>query len=318
MASEPSIFDVIPGGKGTVAIFFILLLAGGVLASAYHEVPTGYVGVEKEWEATTGVVHDSGQAWTVPFRDEIQLVEVRPRTYTMAKKTGEGKKHTDDSITVPTQNGVEVNVDVTVRYMVRSDRATQFVEDWNTIPQAEQRLIRPTVRSALRDEGGAIQTSEIYTKKGRQALQKAARNQLDKQTSDTIVIQSVQIRAVRLPNSYQQAVKKKEIEKQEVQAKEYELQKARADKKKSIIQQEAKAEQELIEARADARAKQIRANATAKANRKIAASLTDELLKKEYYEALDRTDTVYFTNGQSPLLHKSIDGDSNSTAEGSS
>jgi regulator of protease activity HflC (stomatin/prohibitin superfamily) len=230
----------------------------------------------------------------------------------MSAVGGEGKKSGDDSVSVPTQDGVTVNVDVTVRYRVDADRAAQFVSDWNTVEQAEMRLIRPTVRSELRNEGGGIPTSDIYTEDGRELLRSAVHEALvDEFETAALVLEAVQIREVHLPDSYARSVEEKEIKKQEAQQEAYEVDKAEEAKKRRVVEAEAAAEEKRLDAQAEANATRIRAEAQAEANRKIAASINNELINYEFVKSLSEGDEVYwFGNGggqQQPFIVQSTD-----------
>lgn len=247
------------GVLAAVLVFFSLI--GGALA--YKQVPEGHEGVTKEWGAVTGQTLDPGAHWKIPVAQGVQNVEVRPRTYTMSDTEGEGKKSgRADAITVQTINGTSVDVDVTVRYHINPDRANVFVSEWNNEEQMEQRLIRPTVRSQMRDEAAAIQTTEIYTAEGRERLAAAARAALSDQfDGQPIVLEAVQVREVDLPQAYDDALDAKEIAKQRVQQEQYKVQQAKQRKRQRIVEAEARAESKLIEANAEAEAVSIRAQA---------------------------------------------------------
>lgn len=213
--------------------------------AAWNQVPEGHVAVEKEWDAVNGQVHNPGQEWTVPLKQDLQYVETRPRTYTMSDTAGEGNEASRaDAIEAPTNDGVMVRIDVTVRYNVEAENADEFVKEWNNEEQAEQRLIRPAVRSSLRDEAAGISTDRIYTDEGRAALAEAAREALeDELEGEAMHLQAVQVRNVNLPDDYDQMLTEKEVAKQEVQREEHLVEKAEKEKERKIIEAEAEAEQ---------------------------------------------------------------------------
>lgn len=263
----------------TVALLVLLSLIA--VPFAYKGVNEGHVGVHKEWGAVTGKTLAPGAHLKMPIRDGVQNVEIRPRTYTMSHTSGEGKKaNRDDSIRVTTINGTDVDVDVTIRYRVNAERADEFVTEWNNENQLEKRLIRPTVRSTGRDVAAGITTSDIYTQMGREALERAIREDLRAEMGDEpVVLEAVQVRDVKLPNSYQRQLNAKESAKVQIEKKEYQIQSARKDKQRKLIEAEAEAE----------------------ANRIVGESLTDEVLADRYIKSLDRTDTVYIPVGEDGL-----------------
>ncbi|RLM37017.1 prohibitin family protein [Haloarcula sp. Atlit-120R] len=252
-----------------VALAVVTALFGG-----YHQVPEGHVGVQKSFGAVTGAELQPGAHIIVPVKDTVQDVEIRPRTYTMANTEGEGDRAAQsDAVTVQTINGTTVDIDITVRYKVDEADASGFVIQWRTVEQAEERLIRPSVRSQLRDEAAGIQTSEIYTSSGRERLGEAAQQKLKSAfEGEALVLEEVQVRDVDLPDSYDQALNDKEIAKQRVEEKKFEIQQAEREK-----------ERQEIRAEADARVIEIRGEA-----------LRDNpvVLKQQYVQSIDDSDKI--------------------------
>jgi len=257
-----------------------LALIGGVLA--YEQVPEGQEGVTLEWGAVTGETLAPGAHWKIPVMQDVQPVEVRPRTYTMSQTRGEGDKSRADAITVKTVNGSSVQVDVTIRYRIDADQADTFVRDWNNERQMERRLIRPTIRSDLRDEASDIQTSDIYTQGGRTALQETARESLREEFGgEPIVLEEVQIRNIDLPDSIDAALDRKEEAKQQVQIEQ-----------ERIKQERARAEQQRVQAQAEADVIRIRGNAL---------DNNSVVLQARLIEAYDEG-TVFVTGGSQQLI----------------
>jgi regulator of protease activity HflC (stomatin/prohibitin superfamily) len=276
-----------------------LLVVLGLLLGGYHQVPEGHVGVQKSFGAVTGDELAPGAHLIVPVKDSVQDVEIRPRTYTMANTRGEGDRAgRADAVTVQTVNGTTVEIDITVRYRVEQSNPSRFVTEWRTVEQAEQRLIRPSIRSRLRDEAVGIQTSEIYTSDGRERLGTAAQEKLESAfESEALVLEEVQVRDVDLPSSYDEALNEKEIAKQRVQKKEFEIQQARKDK-----------EQQEIRAEADARVIEIRGRA-----------LRDNpiVLKQQYVKSIDASDKVILATDRdgTPIILQTDGGGSGNTSQ---
>ncbi|MFB6298163.1 MAG: prohibitin family protein [Salinirussus sp.] len=257
-----------------VAVVFVVLLVALVFLGGYHQVPEGHVGVQKSFGDVTGTELSPGAHLIVPIKDSVQDVEIRPRTYTMANTQGEGEMpERSDAVTVQTINGTTVDIDITVRYEVSAENASSFVTTWSTLQQAEQRLIRPSIRSRLRTEAAGIQTSQIYTSGGRQRLSRAAQTELESSfEQQPLVLQEVQVREVDLPDTYDQALNDKEIAKQRVQQKEFEIQQARKEKQRQEIRAEA-----------DARVIEIRGRALRQ---------NPIVLKQQYVKSIDASDKV--------------------------
>jgi regulator of protease activity HflC (stomatin/prohibitin superfamily) len=267
--------DLSPGRIARAAAIGVgVLVVVGLLFGGYHQVPEGHVGVKKSFGAVTGDELSPGAHIIVPVKDSVQDVEIRPRTYTMANTQGEGDRPSRaDAVTVQTINGTTVEIDITVRYRVQQAGPSTFVTEWRTVGQAEQRLIRPSIRSRLRDEAAGIQTSEIYTSSGRERLGSAAQEKLESAfESEALVLEEVQVRDVDLPGSYDEALNEKEIAKQRVQKKQFEIQQARKEK-----------ERQEIRAEADARVIEIRGRALRE---------NPIVLKQQYVKSIDASDKV--------------------------
>jgi regulator of protease activity HflC (stomatin/prohibitin superfamily) len=300
--SRPDIDIDIGRGLRIAAVVGVVLLVGIILLGGYHQVPEGHVGVQKSFGAVTGEEPQPGAHIIVPVKDSIQDVEVRPRTYTMADAEGEGNRaQRSDAVTVQTINGTTVDIDITVRYAVDEADASNFVIEWRTVGQVEERLIRPSVRSQLRDEAASIQTSEIYTNNGRKRLSDAAQQELQSAfDGEALILEEVQVRDVDLPDSYDQALNDKEIAKQRVEEKEFEIQQAEADKERQEVQAEA-----------DARVIEIRGQA-----------LQDNpiVLKQQYVRSIDDSDKVILSTDDdgTPIIlqTESSGGNTSSTDAG--
>jgi len=219
----------------------------------------------------------------------------------MSQTQGEGEKASADAVTVKTVNGSSVAVDITVRYHIDSDRADVFVSEWNDENQMEQRLIRPTIRSVLRDEASSLQTTgdgSIYTQEGRQALEETAisalRTEFDGQP---IVLEAVQIRNIDLPDEIDSTLDEKEQAKQQVQV-----------EREKIKQEEARAEQKLVQAEADAEVIRVKGEALKE---------NEVVLRDRYIDALKEGDTVYVVpdDGGTPIM---LDGSSGGNATATS
>lgn len=296
MANEPSAKAkalVVGGG-----ILLVLALIGGVLA--YQQVPEGHEGVEKEWGAVTGNTLDSGAHFKIPIMQTVQNVETRPRTYTMTNTEGEGARQDTDAVTVKTVNGSSVDVSITVRYTINDKEADTFVSRWSAEKQMEKRLIRPTVKNNLQDEGSSLQTTgdnAIYTDAGREALQATVREALKKEfENQPITLEAVQIRAIDLPKKIDQTLDEKEQAKQQVQV-----------EKEKVKQEKARAKQKIVQARADANATRIRGEA-----------LRDNaiVLEARYIDALKEGNTIYVGEGGPTLTHEMTNSTSGNSTEG--
>jgi len=284
-----------------IAVVALLLLAAPVAGLlAWEPVEEGNVKVVKKWGATTGTVFEPGAHLINPVSQSTVSLSVRPRSYTMSSRSGEGATRGDDAITVLTQDGLRTDIDVTVRYRVDASQAVTFYQNYRTLGTAEERLIRPSIRSVLRTEAGRLPVTVIYTGEGQTQLKAAAERELGEEfAQDGLILEAVQVRNVELPSEYAQAVEQKEITEQRRQQKQDEL-----------------AVEEL-----EAERKRIEAQGNADANRILAESLSEEILAQQYIERLDQADTVYIPvggDGYPQFVRELDDGGSSNGSGGSS
>ena len=260
-----------------VALLMVFSLVG--VALAYQQVDEGHAGVEKNWGAVNGNVADSGAHFVVPIMTTLQEVEIRPRTYTMSQTRGEGAKSEADAINVKTLDGATAAVDITVRYRINEEDADVFVSEWNNEQQMEKRLIRPTIRSVLRDEASDIQTSEIYTQEGRTALSETGKAALNEEfAGQPIVLEAVQVRNIDLPDEIEKRLEEKEEAKQQIQIEE-----------QKVLQEEQRAEQRIVQAEAEAEEIRIQGNALEN---------NPKVLDLRRIEALKEGETIYVPYGE--------------------
>jgi regulator of protease activity HflC (stomatin/prohibitin superfamily) len=299
MSSDPPIDTGGLAKSGTVIGLVVILFVstvGGVMA--FEGVNEGNVKVVKNQGAVTGKILEPGWHFITPIVQGTVSIPTRPQTYTMSHQSGEGDNaNQDDSVRVLTQDGLHVDVDVTVRYRVTPRDAPRFHEEYRDLPTAETRLIRPTVRSVLRTEGGNIDVTDIYTGEGQTRLKLAVEKALKTETEGSgIVIESVQIRNVRLPTEYAKSIEQKKVKQQKIEEAEYEIQVAEKNKERQVIEAEAEAEQIRIKGEA------LRQN--------------PEVLDLRYIEALRENDnTIYVPAEGGVTLTRDVTDDATPTNE---
>ncbi|RDI71717.1 prohibitin family protein [Halopelagius longus] len=279
---------------GALALLLVAAPVTGLLA--WEPVEEGNVKVVKKWGATTGEVFEPGAHFINPVAQSTVPISVRPQSYTMSSTSGEGDvKSRDDAITVLTEDGLRADIDVTVRYRVDASNAVTFYREYRTLETAEERLIRPSIRSTLRTEAGRLPVTVIYTGEGQTQLKTAAEEALaDEFGNAGLILEAVQVRNVELPDEYAQAVERKEITEQRRQQKQ----------------------DELAVERLEADRKRIEAKGEADSNRIIARSLDQRVLAQKYIDKLDETDTVYIPVGDGgyPQFVQSLDSANYSAA----
>ncbi len=179
----------------------------------------------------------------------------------------------EEEMEVLSSNGLNIKVDVTVRihpvYQQIGDLHENFGRDYLTS------LVRPEVRSSVRNTIGKFTPEELYSTR-RDEIQETIESDLRKNLGVNFVqLKAVLIRDIELPAKVRTAIEDK-IEAEQLALK-YEY----------ILDQERKeAERKIIEA-----------NAKSEANRIISASLTDKILCDKGIDA-----TLQLANSQNAKI----------------
>lgn len=242
----------------TLAIVVIALL---LLVSFFRIVPPGYAGVP----VLLGRVQrqlSSGLSIVVPIVNVV-LMDVRTNAYTMSSIKEEGQFKGDDAIEALAADGLTVELDVTVWYRLDEKQASWVYQ--NVGPDYTEKIVRPSIRTALRDAASRFTATELYSAGGRTVYTEAVDSLLDEAFSGKGVIRErVLLRRVKLPDIVMTAIEQKLAEEQNAQKMQFTLEKERKE----------------------AERKAVEATGIATANRTIAGSLTNSYLTWYYVEML--------------------------------
>ena len=169
----------------------------------------------------------------------------------------------EETIDVLDKNGLNINVDVTMSFHPVYDSIGEIYETFQM--DYLRRLVRPEFRSTVRQVMGRYTAEEIYSTK-----RSAVETQIQSEASlvlikpgNNIVMKSLLIRSISLPDQIKNAIESKLQQEQEALAYQFRL-----DKEKS-----------------EAERKRIAAEGEAKANKIINNSLTPNLLRMRGIEA---------------------------------
>jgi regulator of protease activity HflC (stomatin/prohibitin superfamily) len=255
-------------GKGRliakrVGVGAIVILAVLLLISFFRVVPPGHAGVP----VLLGKVQNqmqSGLNVVLPIVN-VTLMDVRTNAYTMSAMREEGQIKGDDAIDALASDGLTVQLDVTIWYRL-DERMASWVYK-NIGPDYVVKIVRPSIRTALRDAASRFTASELYSSAGRTAYTEQVDSLLDVAfTGKGIIRERVLLRRVKLPDVVMNAIEQKLAEDQNAQKMQF-----------TLLKEQKEAER-----------KEIEAGGIALANKKIAGSLTSNYLTWYYIETLKR------------------------------
>lgn len=245
--------------------FIILILLG----LSIKVIPAG----------TTGVYDLFGKIRDKEVRSGIHLINplarlhkmtIRTEEYTMSIAQGEGRKSSADAITALTKEGLSVDLDITVLYKLIEEKASDV---YKTVGMNyEEKIIRPQIRSGIREVIARYDAKAIYSDKRAEAALKILEYLKSTVEPRGIEVEEVLLRHVELPANLKQAIEEKLQAEQEAQRMEFVLQKE---------QQEA--ERKRIEAQGQKDAQSI-----------INQSLTSKYLNYLYITQLEKLDGAIY------------------------
>lgn len=167
----------------------------------------------------------------------------------------------EEEMEVLSSNGLNIKVDVTARIRPNYDQIGEIHETFGR--QYMERLVRPEVRSAVRQVIGKFTPEELYSTK-RDEVQTLITEELTKTLSNNYIdLRAILIRDIELPEKVRTAIETKLEAEQAALTYEYVLDRERKEAERRLIEAEAKAN----------------------ANRVLSASLSDKILQDKGIEA---------------------------------
>lgn len=285
--------------KGTIGGVFLgaVIVIGLILGAMCAErVPAGYVGVV--YNMNGGVAEDTlGQGWhLVSPTKHVTLYSIGiEQSYLTATEDGDSKG--DDSFSAPSSDGKGLQMELTFTYRYDSDQVAQTFTRFKGRSGKEllDSFIKPNVISWTKEVTAKYPVTDILGEKRAELNTVLSEYLADKFAPYGIVIENASLINIEVDAETREAITRKVTAQQELELANIEAQtaKVQAEKDKQVALIEAEknketaeiqAEQARIKAQGEADALKIAAEAEAEANRKIAESLTPELIEKLKYE----------------------------------
>jgi regulator of protease activity HflC (stomatin/prohibitin superfamily) len=232
-----------------------------VLASMAVVVQPGFAGVVVFFGSVRSEALPAGLHLINPL-STVREVEIRTRNYTMSSVHDEGQRSGDDSIAVITADGLTVRLDVTVLYALQQ---AKLAEIYSTLGEnVEERLIRGSIRSAIRDSAANLLATDLYGSKRQEFVKTVTQTLTLAFGGRGINLEQVLLRDVKLPEQITKSINDKISADQEAQKMTFVLQKEKQE-----------AERKRIEAEGQARAQQL-----------VSQSLTPQIIEYQRIQAL--------------------------------
>ena len=223
----------LPGRVAAAAVGLAALLV--VLVTSIRVVPVGHALVIFNTVTKGFRLSPQGVTFVWPIISQTALYDMRRLEYTMSSTTGEGRKaNMDDSLWSPTQEGLQVGIDLTVWHHLDPTKLVTIHQKIG--PDYEEKIIRPAVRSVIRLVISEYAVMDVYSSK-RAAIQDEinvkVRALLDR---DGFVVDEVVLRDVRFTDQFGKAIEAKQIAQQSAEQMKYVLEKEQREAERKVIE----------------------------------------------------------------------------------
>ncbi len=146
----------------------------------------------------------------------------------------------EKDMSVLSSNGLPFTVDVTARFRPRFNKIgvlyQQFREDY------KNNMVIPEVRSAVRKIIGNYTVEELYSTKRNEIQVEISKATGEVLQENHIELKAILLRAIKLPTQIENAIKKKQEEKQIAEAMKYKLDREQKEAERIIIEAKGRAE----------------------------------------------------------------------------
>jgi regulator of protease activity HflC (stomatin/prohibitin superfamily) len=214
------------GARGFRVVWLIAFLAGCLflMFSSLVIVPPGHVGVPVIFGAVSDTVYGSGLHFKWPVAEVVKM-SVQERAYTMGVVSDRGQVDPTDIITVLTNEGMKVDIDITVQYQILPEKTPWILNNkvWGNVDNFEHQYVRPEIRRAIRDVCAKYSAQQLYSSRRAEVgdeIRELADSLLSKNGCTCVL---VNLRNVVLPARVTEAIERKKEREQQSEEYEYKL-----------------------------------------------------------------------------------------------
>jgi len=287
---------------GAIVVLFIF-------AKPFVVINQGEVGIL----STTGKFDPkplgAGMHFYIPIVQKVYVVDTRVHIInykrnaeigSMNDATGSIKLY--PSINVLDARGLPITIELTVGYRLNASSAAQTIANYGF--NWEDKIINPLVRDVVRNVIGRFPAEDLPIKRNQIAtlINADMAKQLDKLKFNPVILESVQLREIILPQKIKDQIEAVQVAKQQAERVKYEVLRAKQEAQKKAALAQGVADAKKIQAQGEADAVTIRAKAEANANKLISNSLTPELLKLKQIEVQGKFNEALKSNNNAQIF----------------
>lgn len=235
-----------PATEKTSKLLYIagpVLIVIGVLTSCFKTIEPGRVGVQSLFGKVNNTVLYSGLNFVNPLV-QITDFDVRAQNYTMSASQEGGNQAGEDAIRVLSADGLEVIIDLSVLYNVKSGETPKILQTIGI--DYLDKIVRPVSRTAIRDNAVAYDAVALYSTK-REEFQAAIFKNIETSFATRgLELQQLLIRNITLPASVKAAIESKINAEQEAQKMTFVLQKEKQEAERKRVEAQGIADYQKI------------------------------------------------------------------------
>ena len=227
-------------------LFFLVgpvLLIIGVATSCFQTIEPGQVGVKSLFGKVDNTVLYSGLNFVNPLI-KVTDFDVRTQTYTMSGDQEEGTIKGDDAIRILTADGLEVVIDLSVLFNVKSNEAPKILQEIGT--DYLDKIVRPVTRTAIRDNAVSYDAVSLYSTKRDEFQNKIFKTIETSFAKRGLQLQQLLIRNVALPASVKTTIESKINAEQDAQKMTFVLQKEKQEAERKRVEAQGIADYQKI------------------------------------------------------------------------
>lgn len=220
--------------KAKLARFaIILLILIGIFAQTIKIVQPGHIKLQVLFGKVQNRVLHSGLNFVNPLVNLVDM-SVRTQEYTMSSGRYEGSVSGDDAIKALTSDGILLPMDITCLFHLIPKDAPEVYTKLGV--NYESKIIRPTLKTAIRTVISNYPMEEIYSSKRDSIAFEMKDRAFTALNKRGIFVEDLLLRNINLPKQIEQAINDKKTEQQKFQKMVYTLKKEGKEKERKIIE----------------------------------------------------------------------------------
>lgn len=271
--------------KGFVGAVVTAIVIIGIVVCGFkctEKIPAGYVGVV--YNMNGGIEKDVlRQGWKLVAPTKTVTLYSIALEQSYMTEDSQGDSPEDESFEIPTKEGTALDADVAFSYSFDVDKVSETFTRFRGQNGKEilKSFIKPKMQAWIKEITPEFSMIDIVSKQ-RGAINNTITDRLKERFAPYgIVIDNVALADIRPDKDTSKAIKKKIQAQEELETSKVRAEQAKVEANKEKDVATINAEKAKIKAQGEADALKIAAEAEAEANKKVAGSLTPELIEKQ-------------------------------------